>query len=69
MMYSCKFDLIKSIAKVEELALKRSAGHTRQQPERKVPRVNQHLRSWSRTHMASSNCFYPYYSRLIYKRK
>lgn len=33
MMYSCKFDLIKSIAKVEELALKRNAGHTRQQPE------------------------------------
>lgn len=24
MMYSCKFDLINSIAKVEELALKRS---------------------------------------------
>lgn len=69
MMYSCKFDLIKSIAKVEELALKRSAGPAGQQPERKVPGVNQHLRSWSRTHMASSNYIYPCYSRLICKRK
>ena len=58
MIYSDKFDLIQSIAKVEELALKRSVGHTRQKPERKVPRVNQHLRSWSRTHAASSNCIY-----------
>lgn len=36
MIYLSKFDLIKSIAKVEELGL-RSAGHTRNNQKRKFP--------------------------------
>lgn len=65
MIFSSKFYLIKIYCQSGGVGSEEECGTYQTTTRRKVPIVNQHLRTWSRSHMASPNYFFPYYSSLV----